>query len=157
MKNLIKGAIILLVLLDSVNSHATPPENGKIIFTARCASCHSINHKIIGPALAFADERHDIDWIVRFVQSSQTMVRNGDKDAVALFNQFNNTPMPDHPDLTNENIKDIVSYIKNETDKTKPTPAIKVNSETLSFKSIVAVYKNNIFISLTSLLTLCLL
>jgi mono/diheme cytochrome c family protein len=94
---------------------ATPPETeGKAIFTARCASCHSVNKILTGPALAGIDERHNMDWIVNFVQSSQTMVKKGDKEAVALYEQFNKIPMPDHPDLSADQIKNVVAYIKSE-------------------------------------------
>lgn len=104
----------LLVLLG-VSVWATPPvEEGKTIFAARCASCHNVNKVLTGPALAGVHERHSIDWIVSFVKSSQTMVKSGDKDAVALFEKFNKIPMPDHPDLTAENIKNVVEYIKTE-------------------------------------------
>jgi hypothetical protein len=65
--------------------------------------------------LAGLDERRSIDWIINFVHSSQSMVKKGDKDAVALFEKFNKVPMPDHPDLTEENIKSIVDYIKSES------------------------------------------
>ena len=40
------------------------------------------------------------------------MIAKNDKDAVALFNQFNKVTMPDHSDLTPDNIKNIVAYIK---------------------------------------------
>ena len=94
---------------------APPVEEGKSIFISRCAACHNINKTLTGPALAGVDQRRSLDWIVNFVHSSQSMVKNGDKDAVALFNQFNNIPMPDHNDLTDAQIKNVVEYIKTET------------------------------------------
>ena len=98
-----------------VSTNATPPvEDGKTIFTARCAACHNVNKQLTGPALAGVHERRSIDWIIKFVHSSQTMVKSGDKDAVALFEKFNKFPMPDHPDLTADSIKNIVDYIKTE-------------------------------------------
>jgi len=33
---------------------------------------------------------------------------------VALFQKFNNIPMPDHPDLSEDDIKGILAYIKSE-------------------------------------------
>ena len=110
-----KRLTFLLVLFASLSVWATPPvEEGKSIFTTRCAGCHSITKVLTGPALAGVDERRSMDWIINFVQSSQKMVKAGDKDAVALFEKFNKIPMPDHPDLTGENIKNIIAYIKNE-------------------------------------------
>ena len=50
-----------------------------------------------------------------FVHSSQTVIQKGDKDAIALFEKFNKIPMPDHKDLSPDNIKSIVEYIKSES------------------------------------------
>jgi mono/diheme cytochrome c family protein len=116
----------LIVVLASVTALAAPPEEqGKTIFTARCASCHAVNKQLTGPALAGVDQRHTIDWIVNFVHSSQTLVKSGDPQAVALFETFNKIPMPDHPDLTAEDIKGIVSYITSEASTGEKAPFAK--------------------------------
>ena len=106
--------ISISILLTSVLWAAPPVEEGKTIFTSRCASCHNVNKILTGPALAGVHDRRSMDWIISFVKSSQTMVKSGDKDAVALFEQFNKIPMPDHSDLSDENIKSIVEFIKAE-------------------------------------------
>ena len=113
-----KIRLLLLTLFTAVvlSANATPPsEEGKTLFTARCAACHNVNKQLTGPALAGVHERRSIEWIIKFVHSSQTMVKSGDKDAVALFEKFNKIPMPDHGDLTDENIKSIVEYVKSES------------------------------------------
>ena len=68
-----------------------------------------------GPALAGVDERRSMDWIINFIHSSQSVIKSGDKDAIALYEKFNKIPMPDHPDLSDDKIKSIVAYIKSET------------------------------------------
>jgi len=110
-----KSKFLLLALLAATLVKAAPPvEEGKTIFTSRCAGCHNIHKVLTGPALAGVDQRHTIDWIVNFVHSSQTVIKKGDPAAVALFKKFNNIQMPDHPDLSAENIKNVVEYIKTE-------------------------------------------
>jgi cytochrome c551/c552 len=104
-----------LALLFTISVFAGPPvEEGRIIFKSRCAGCHNVNQVVVGPALAGVDKRRSMDWIINFVQSSQTVIKKGDKDAAALFAKFNNTPMPDHKDLSPENVKSVVEYIKSE-------------------------------------------
>jgi cytochrome c551/c552 len=113
-----KTRLFLLTLFTAfaIGTNAAPPsEEGKTIFNARCASCHNVNKQLTGPALAGLHERRSIGWIINFVQSSQSMVKGGDKDAVALFEKFNKIPMPDHPDLTDDNIKSIVEFVKTES------------------------------------------
>jgi mono/diheme cytochrome c family protein len=106
---------LAVALITTTVSAATPADEGKSIFTSRCASCHNVNKQVTGPALAGVDKRRSIDWIIRFVHSSQNVVKSGDKDAVALFAQFNQIIMPDHPDLSDVQIKNIVEYIKSAT------------------------------------------
>lgn len=110
-----KFILLFLFIASAAALNAAPPaEEGKALFSTRCAACHNVNKVLTGPALAGVDERRTIDWIINFVHSSQTMVKNGDKDAIAVFEKFNKIPMPDHPDLTADNIKNIVDYIKTE-------------------------------------------
>jgi cytochrome c2 len=112
--NRILTILILLVALSN-KTFADPIETGKSVFISRCAACHNINKQLTGPALSGVDQRRSTDWIISFVRSSQTMVKNGDKDAVAVFEKFNKIPMPDHQDLSEDEIKNIIEYIKSES------------------------------------------
>lgn len=116
-----KTGILFLMIIFSLTAFADPVESGKTLFTTRCAACHNVNKAILGPALSGVEDRHTIDWIVSFVHSSQTMIKNGNKDAVALFEKFNKVPMPDHTDLKEADIKDILSYIKSESKSSDAT------------------------------------
>jgi len=112
---------IPLLLLSTFSAFATPPlDEGKTIFTNRCTACHNVNKVLTGPALAGVHERRSMDWIVKFIKSSQSLVKAGDKDAVAVYEKFNKIPMPDHADLSDDNIKRIVEFIKSES---KPVEA----------------------------------
>ena len=105
----------LIAMLIAVYGQAVPAEEGKTIFMTRCAACHNVNKVMTGPALAGVDQRRSREWITKFVQSSQSLVKSGDKDAVALYQKFNRVTMPDHPDLTKDHIKSIVEFIKSES------------------------------------------
>lgn len=134
-----KAKIILAtsVLLITLSALAAPPsEEGKALFTSRCAACHNVHKIIVGPALAGVDQRRPIDWIIRFVHSSQTVVKSGDPYAVALFNKFK-VQMPDHPDLTENNIKSIVEYIKTEAKTAVEKPIVKTEPLKTDYLAIV--------------------
>lgn len=108
--------LLSIITLFAMHIQAEPPiEEGKALFNSRCATCHNVNKTVVGPALAGIDERRSLEWIVKFVQSSQTLIKKGDADASEVFAKFNSFPMPDHPDLTADNIEDIVSYIKSQS------------------------------------------
>lgn len=106
--------MIGLLIVTSVRA-SVPSDEGKAIFSSRCASCHNVNKQVTGPALAGVDKRRSIDWIIHFVHSSQSVIKSGNKDAVALFAQFNQIIMPDHTDLSEGQIKNVVEYIKSAT------------------------------------------
>jgi len=96
---------------------------GEALFKSRCTSCHAIGKKMIGPDLKNVSERHDLDWLVQFIHSSQTMVQAGDKQAVALFEDNNKIVMPDHLDLSTEEVKNIVAYITEKSTLSIPAKA----------------------------------
>ena len=106
---------IVVALLVQLACFAGTPAEPKAIFTSRCASCHAINKVLTGPALAGVDQRRSIDWIINFVHSPQRIIQSGDTYAAALFEKHNRITMPDHPDLTADDIKGLVEYIKSES------------------------------------------
>jgi cytochrome c551/c552 len=137
---------LLFILSLATLGHANPVEEGKTIFLSRCAACHNVNKAMTGPALAGVDQRRSLEWITKFVHSSQSLIKSGDKDATALYEQFNRVPMPDHPDLTSENIKNIMEYIKSEakpTDENKG-PFAKPGKLTTPYKPL-NLQKNYLF------------
>ena len=106
--------ILLFASISFVYSQESV-EAGKIIFNSRCTSCHAIDRRVIGPALKDVHNRHDEKWIFNFVHSSQTVIKGGDVVAVKIFQEYNQTVMPDHRDLSEAQIKNIIAYIKNES------------------------------------------
>ena len=111
-----------IIFMLAAITGASAQEQGKQIFQSQCTACHSVNSQLVGPALAGVEKRRDIDWITHFVRSSQAVIKGGDPYANGLFNKFNKIVMPDHPDLTDAQIKDIVAYIVSES---KPVAAEK--------------------------------
>ena len=128
----IRFLFIQAIIILSINNSLFATDitvQGKIIFKARCGACHKIGSVFTGPDLTDIDKRRSVDWIIRFVQSSQTVIKNGDKDATALFEKYNKIQMPDHTDLKEADIKNIVAYIQDES--------INVAKNTAPFKTPV--------------------
>lgn len=76
-----------------------------------CAACHTIGGgKTVGPDLKGITKRRTNDWLVQFIQSSGKLIKSGDPDAVAVFKQFNNIPMPDNV-LTVDQVNKILAHI----------------------------------------------
>lgn len=116
-----KTVLLFLLCFTVQQIFANPIEEGKKTFTTRCTSCHKIDKDFAGPALAGIYDRKSMDWIKKFVHSSQTLIQSGDTAAIAIFEKFKKFPMPDHKDLTDADIENIMAYIKDETGKLQPT------------------------------------
>lgn len=87
-------------------------QKGETLFKSNCASCHTIGRGVaVGPDLKDVQNRHDEAWTLKWVHSSQTMIKAGDPVAVKLFNDNNKMVMPDQP-LSDAEIKEILAYIK---------------------------------------------
>lgn len=100
----------LLITLLPVFSFSQ--DNGETIFLSVCHACHTIGQgKLIGPDLANVQDRLETDWLLKFIKSSQKMVKSGDAEAVRVFNEFNKMIMPDLK-LSDTQIVDVLNYIK---------------------------------------------
>lgn len=84
---------------------------GEENFSTICGACHTIGGGVrVGPDLKDVSQRRTGEWLLRYITSSQTMIRSGDPTAVALFAEFNNVVMPDAPYSADE-IKEILAFI----------------------------------------------
>ncbi len=120
------GALLLLTYLGPLpGGRAQQP--GEQDYQTLCAACHTIGGgRLIGPDLAGVHERHSEEWLMEFVQSSQSMIERGDPDAVAIFEEYSNLPMPDPP-LSEAQIRDVVAYMRAASVGTvSPQPAASV-------------------------------
>lgn len=89
-----------------------PNEQGKKLFYGKCASCHMVNKDMSGPALKGVEARWpDRKKLYAFIKNSEEVIRS-DAYARALWQEWNQTMMPPHPDLTDANIDAILAYIR---------------------------------------------
>jgi len=97
---------------------------GEVLFKQICAACHALEQRLVGPALKGVDQRHDEEWLLKFIPSTQTMIQGGDSTAIALFNTYNKVVMPDQ-NLTPGQIRSILAYVKDaETVRAAPAGSI---------------------------------
>ncbi len=105
-------AVLILEIFILMTGPVQAAETGEQIFTRICKACHTIGQgKLVGPDLAGVSKRYDPEWIIPFVQSSQKVIKSGDPDAVARFEEFNKLLMPDNP-LNRNEVLSIIAYIE---------------------------------------------
>ncbi|MBN3521908.1 c-type cytochrome [Algoriphagus lutimaris] len=98
---------------------------GKAVFNANCKTCHKLDQKLVGPALRGVSDRREIPWIKSFIKNSQALIASGDKTANDLYKEYNNTAMPAHEFLSDDDLNNLLSYIEF-GDKVDPAAAAAV-------------------------------
>ena len=93
--------------------------NGKTLYNANCASCHKLDKKLVGPALGGVTERRELDWLVAWIKDNGALRASGDADAIAIFEEYNGLVMSAFPQLSDQDIKDILAYT---IEGNKPAP-----------------------------------
>jgi len=103
---------LIFVLLIALNTSAQEPDiaKGKSLYNANCASCHKLNKKLIGPALKGVSAKYDKEWLYAWIKNSAAMIKAGNEQAVAIYEEYNKVAMNAFPQLSNEDIDNILAY-----------------------------------------------
>ncbi len=104
---------------------------GEKLFRANCAKCHELCDQQLGPALTDIMYKRPFSWLVSFIQNSSEVIASGDSYATHLYESYNNMEMPSFQDLGEKDVKNILAYLKRESDKGRRDTLIQ-NSVELS-------------------------
>lgn len=118
-------SLILFTTLSFIGvytSHAQTAAEGATLFKQKCTSCHALDKKVVGPALKGVSERHKEAWLLKWINNAPSMIASGDKEATALASEYKPMVMTAFPELTPDNVKGILAYIKAE--ETKPATTV---------------------------------
>ncbi len=108
----LKGIFLILGMAFAIFCKA---EDGNSLFTRLCTPCHTIGGgRLVGPDLLKITEKKDKSWLISFIQSSQTVIKGGDADAVALFDEYNKIMMPDQP-LSTAEVESVLIFIESKS------------------------------------------
>lgn len=145
---------LALSLSFSLSVFAQDPAKGKELFNANCAACHKLDKKMTGPALRGVLDKYDGDkeWLYKWIKNSGELVKSGDAQAVKIFEEFNQVPMTAFPQLSNEDIDNILAYTS-EPAPVVETPAPVPGGEVASANSGLS---NNVILGALSLVLLML-
>lgn len=116
-----KGLLALSLLLTaSASVYAQgDAKKGEELFKANCTACHALDKQSIGPALGGVVDRLkteqnlDNDWLHKWIKDSKALRESGDKYANEVFEKFNQTEMLPFPNLSDQDIDDILEYTTN--------------------------------------------
>ncbi len=101
---------VLLMGLSLVNPASA--QDGKTLFNTNCASCHQVNKKSTGPALAGVEDRwSDRKKIHAWVHNPAGFAK-ADTYATNLMKEYSPTVMTGFPNMSEKDIDAILDYIK---------------------------------------------
>ena len=114
--------ISLIIALSSLSGFAQEADvqAGKKLFNANCAACHKLNKKAVGPALKGVSAKYEREWLYSWIKNSAAMIKDGDPQAVAVWEEYNKVAMNAFPLLSNADVDNILAY----TDYTPPAPVV---------------------------------
>ncbi len=118
--------LLLFSLSFSAQAQDTVDEarqkEGRKLFKSLCASCHKLDKKLIGPKLEKVEERRENDWLKAWIKDNASLRASGDRDAIAIFEEYKGSPMTAFPQLSDKQIDDILYYTTVGDPKKKPVP-----------------------------------
>jgi mono/diheme cytochrome c family protein len=146
---------LAFVLVTSLSAFSQDVAKGKELFNTNCAACHKLDAKATGPALRNVASKYDKEWLYKWIKNSGELIKSGDALAVKVFEENNKVPMTAFPQLSNEDIDNILAYTS-EPAPAAPTPAAgvpMVGGDTAASDSGVS---NNVILGVLSLVMLML-
>lgn len=114
--------------INGVEATDAKIEEGSTLFSSNCASCHALNNKVVGPALAGVVDKYDedYDWLLAWIKNNQKLVKSGDERANAIYAEYNGAAMNLFENLSDEQITSILMWIENGGDGAAPAETAAV-------------------------------
>jgi mono/diheme cytochrome c family protein len=118
-KSVLLGFVFLLTFSTTLLAQDGDPAKGKTLFNTNCAACHSLDKKLTGPALRGVEARLDEqgldrEWISAWIRNSAAVVKSGDAYANKIYDEYNGAAMTAMPQLSDQDISDILAYTATE-------------------------------------------
>ncbi len=124
------GSVVILLLFSIIGFRANAQGGGQALFAANCASCHQVNKRLVGPALAGVESRGpwgDRKQLHAWVHNPAGFMKT-DGYTAGLFKEYN-VMMQAFPGLPDKDIDAIIDYVKSVPAATAATPGAP-NDET---------------------------
>ena len=121
--------IFVFLIAGFLFSTITKAQDGHALFQANCASCHKVNAKLVGPALAGVEDRWpDKKMLHAWIHNNQKVIKDGYPYAVNLYNEYK-VSMNLFPSLSDKDIDAILGYINTEAGKATATTVASPTGE----------------------------
>ena len=111
MKSIAKN-ISVIIVVGLITITGANAQDGEALFKAKCSACHRVDsRKVVGPGLEGINEKRSQEWLLTWIKDSQAMIAAGDADAIAIYEEYNKSPMIPFSDMTDEEIIAMLDYV----------------------------------------------
>ncbi len=151
--------MLFVIAVSMTLTLSTYAQDGEATFKQICSACHTIGKgKLVGPDLANVTKRRTNEWLLKFIKSSQTLIKSGDKTADSVFQAYGSIVMPDQPDLDDSKINAVLTFIDTKSSGITAAPTADTNTTTAP-TSTTPSGKTALFtpITITLLLAMCIM
>lgn len=121
LKKILASLSFLFLFSFNLSAQEGDYSNGKKLFNANCAACHKLDKKLIGPALGGVTDKRDNAWLQAWIKDNNALRASGDQEAIDIFNEYNGMPMTAYPQLSEQDINDILVYTNGEPEEAPAT------------------------------------
>ena len=132
-------------------------KKGETLFKTNCSACHALDKQMVGPALGGVVDRLKteqnlgVDWFQKWIRDNKALRASGDKYANEVFEKFNKVEMTAFPNLTDQDIADLLEYT---TNPPKAEPAAEDAANSPEAQKAAQEEKNQSRIILVSLVSI---
>ena len=132
-------------------------KKGEALFKTNCSACHALDKQMVGPALGGVVDRLKteqnlgVDWFQKWIRDNKALRASGDKYANEVFEKFNKVEMTAFPNLTDQDIADLLEYT---TNPPKAEPAAEDAANSPEAQKAAQEEKNQSRIILVSLVSI---
>jgi mono/diheme cytochrome c family protein len=104
-----------IVIIDNDSAINSTFSEGRALFMTNCASCHAINKRLTGPALAgIRDRVPDKQLLYEWIRNNKKVLKSGNPYFSSLYKEYGQTQMNLFPNLTDKDIDAILAYASND-------------------------------------------
>ena len=132
-------------------------KKGEALFKTNCSACHALDKQMVGPALGGVVDRLKteqnlgVDWFQKWIRDNKALRASGDKYANEVFEKFNKVEMTAFPNLTDQDVADLLEYT---TNPPKAEPAAEDAANSPEAQKAAQEEKNQSIIILVSLVSI---
>ena len=132
-------------------------KKGEALFKTNCSACHALDKQMVGPALGGVVDRLKteqnlgVDWFQKWIKDNKALRASGDKYANEVFEKFKKVEMTAFPNLTDQDIADLLEYT---TNPPKAEPAAEDAANSPEAQKAAQEEKNQSIIILVSLVSI---